>query len=76
MWTTLVSKYNRATKLCTYISLCPIPSITFEEEHLQLECPCDSTRTAKSPEDAHLGGDLKESDNICKPYAVVMCKWE
>ena len=76
METTLSSQCNAPTKLCTCGLLCPVLSIMFEEEHLQLECSYDITGTAKSAEDAYHGGDLKEGGHICKTYEAVMCKWD
>lgn len=54
MQSVLLAQCNTPTKLCTYDMLCPVLSIMFKEEHLQLECSHDITGAAKNPEDVAL----------------------
>lgn len=51
MQSVLLAQCNTPTKLCM---LCPVLSIMFKEEHLQLECSHDITGAAKNPEDVAL----------------------
>lgn len=60
MQSMLLAQCNTPTELVTYGLPCPVLSITFKEEQLQLEHSRDIKETAKNPEDAHLRGDLKE----------------